>query len=231
MTSYQLRNDPYFLKTGVETSGEHDIAVIKRQEVDIQNLSLIPYTLTKSNDEKNKECGVHFFLDDIRFKEVFDYPEKAFKRICGYKFLLTPDLSLYQEMPSWKIISNLCNARYIGAVWQSKGKTVIPTMSWAGPPSFSLCFSGIEKGCVVAVSTVGCRHSEFDFMLGYDQMLRAVEPSAIICFGKPFKEMQGNIIYVPYSKNSKISTAEAISANKDLHIEDNYLLPFPELVS
>jgi len=93
MTSYQLRNDPYFLKIGVETCGKYNIAVIKHQEVDIKKFSLIPYSLTKANDKKNRECGVHFFLDDIRFKEVIDHPEQAFKRICDYKFLLSPQVS------------------------------------------------------------------------------------------------------------------------------------------
>ena len=41
-------------------------------------------------------------------------------------------------------------------------------------------------------------------LVGYNEMLSQIEPSAIICFGKPFDEMTGNIIVVDYiSSRSK----------------------------
>lgn len=98
MNSYAARNDPYFLRNGLHSSGELGFPLIKRQEVDIQNISLIPYHLTKPNDKANKNCGVHFFLDDYRFEEVYDKPDKAFNRICNYNFFLGPDFSIYKEM-------------------------------------------------------------------------------------------------------------------------------------
>ena len=36
------------------------------------------------------------------------------------------------------------------------------------------------------------------FMKGYEEMLRRIEPSKIICYSEPFPEMQGDIIYVDY---------------------------------
>ena len=125
--SYAARNDPYFLRNGFETSGKYSFPLIKKQEVSLEKIALIPYNLTKSNDIKNADCGVHFFIDDYRFFGVYDFPEKAFARICGYKFLLSPDFSLYKEMPMWKLIENIGKSRWCGAYWQSKGKTVIPT--------------------------------------------------------------------------------------------------------
>lgn len=35
-------------------------------------------------------------------------------------------------------------------------------------------------------------------MKGYNEMLRRIEPSKIICYSEPFPEMQGDIIYVNY---------------------------------
>ena len=35
-------------------------------------------------------------------------------------------------------------------------------------------------------------------------MLERVEPSAVICFGDPFEEMEGNIISVDYLKSRKV---------------------------
>ncbi len=230
MNSYAARNDPYFLRNGLHSSGELGFPLIKRQEVDIQNISLIPYHLTKPNDKANKNCGVHFFLDDYRFEEVYDKPDKAFNRICNYNFFLGPDFSIYKEMKRWKIIENIAKARWTSSYWQEKGKTVIPTISWAGPSSFDIVFSGIEKGCIVAVSTVGIRFAKFDFLLGYNQMLKVINPSKIICVGKPYKEMTGEIVYIQYKRDAKILSQETIKANYDLHKEENPFLPFDEFV-
>lgn len=139
---------------------------------------------------------------------------------------MTPDISIYREMPKWKIIENIGNSRYSGSYWQSKGKTVIPTISWAGLSTIDICTSGIEKGCVIAISTVGCQMSKFDFLVGYERVTEIIEPAKIICVGKPFKEMGNNIITVKYSRTSKIISAENIFANTDLHIGDDLYLPF-----
>ena len=42
------------------------------------------------------------------------------------------------------------------------------------------------------------------FLQGYNKMLETVEPSAIICLGEPFKEMDGNIIAVDYRASRKV---------------------------
>ena len=39
-------------------------------------------------------------------------------------------------------------------------------------------------------------------MEGYNRMLKEIEPSKIICYSEPFKEMQGDIIYIDYELSS-----------------------------
>jgi hypothetical protein len=41
-------------------------------------------------------------------------------------------------------------------------------------------------------------------MRGYNAMLEKVEPSKIICFGMPFKEMEGNIFEINYISSRKV---------------------------
>ena len=116
---------------------------------------------------------------------------------------MTPDYSLYAEMPRRLQLKNVAQNRWCGAYWQDKGLTVIPTISWGLSQSFDFCFEGVEKGSVVAVGTVGCRRAKLNFMRGYDKMLEIIQPQAIICYGGAFKEMEGNIIDIPYFKNRK----------------------------
>ena len=105
---------------------------------------------------------------------------------------------------------------------------MIPTISWAGLSTINICTSAIEKGCVIAISTVGCQLSKFDFLTGYDSVLKTIEPSCVICVGKPFKEMQGKIVSVRYSRTTKVISSESILENTDLHIDDDIYLPFEE---
>ena len=71
--------------------------------------------------------------------------------------------------------------------------------------SFNFCFDGIEKGSIVAVSTIGVKKQKSHFMLGYNEMLSRIKPSKIICYGKPFDEMKGDIIEVDYAKTNNLS--------------------------
>lgn len=230
MNSYSYRNDPYFLRNGFDTSGKFNIPVIKKQVIELDSLSLIPYHLTQPNDVKNQKCGVHYFLDDYRFNDCYDSPEKAFRRICNYAFTLTPDYSLYREMPVWRQIENIGKSRWCGAYWQSKGKTVIPTISWSGIANIEICTTGIEKGCVIALSTVGCRNSKFDFLLGYDKVVKILEPASIICVGKPFEEISKDVIYIPYSRTSKISTKNELYENQDFIKSMKQMILFEEFM-
>ena len=42
-------------------------------------------------------------------------------------------------------------------------------------------------------------------MLGYNEMLGGIKPSKIICYGKPFDEMKGDIIEVDYGETNNLS--------------------------
>jgi len=119
-------------------------------------------------------------------------------------FLLTPDFSLYADMPLWKQIENVGKNRWVGAYWQSKGLSVIPTIAWSTARSFDFCYDAVEKHGAVAVGMIGCKGNKLGFMRGYNEMLKRLEPDSIIVFGKPFTEMEGNIITVDYMSSRKV---------------------------
>ena len=145
-----------------------------------------------------------FFVDDYRFESVYTHPEKALERYGKYKFLLTPDYSLYADMNLWRQIESVGKSRWVGAKWQSAGKIVIPTISWGRSRTYEFCFDGIEKHSIVAIGMIGCRSEKTGFLQGYFQMMRTLEPDAVICLGKPFDEMEGNIIAVDYLASRKV---------------------------
>lgn len=75
---------------------------------------------------------------------------------------------------------------------------VIPTISWSTNESFEFCFDGIEEGSVVAISTLGSRKEKQLFLNGYFEMIKRIQPTNVLCYGKPFTEMGNEIIYIDY---------------------------------
>lgn len=204
MTSKIFRNNPLFLRNEFETEGRWGFPIIKKQQLYVNDIELISCSDVSKKDDRNLHKGVHFFVDDFRFETIYDHPEKALERYGKYRFLLTPDYSLYAEMDPWRQIESVGKARWVGAKWQANGKIVIPTVSWGLARSFEFCFDGIQKNSIVAVGMIGCKRNKADFLKGYYQMLTKIEPEAIICLGDPFDEMDGNIIPVDYLKSRKV---------------------------
>lgn len=204
MTSKEMRSDPLFMRNEFEVEGKWGFPVIHKQNLDMENLELISCADVSKNDTKNLQKGVPFFVDDFRFESVYNHPEKSLERYGRYRFLLTPDYSLYAEMNLWRQIESVGKSRWVGAKWQKAGKTVIPTISWGLTRSYEFCFDSIEKHSIVAIGMIGCKRNKRDFLRGYYQMLSKIEPEAIICFGSPFDEMEGNLVIVDYLESRKV---------------------------
>lgn len=204
MNSKQMRNDSLFMRNNFVSDGKWGLPIVRNQNFDTGDIKLIACSDTKANErEENKKFGVHFFVDDYRFKGIYDAPERTLNKYSQYRFLLTPDFSTYSDMNLWRQLESGAKNRWVGAYWQSKGLTVIPTISWGLSQSFEFCFDGVEKGCIVAIGMIGCKRSKIQFMRGYNTMLEKIQPSKIICFGTPFYEMQGDIIRIDYMESRK----------------------------
>jgi len=202
MTSEKFRNNPMFLRNQFRGDGVFEIPKIEKNEIDLENIELIGYDKIS---EKATDKIVHFFLDDYKFEAVWNDPEPRIERLKKYKAVLSPNYSIYTEMPLSLKVYNTFRSRWCGAYFQSKGIKIIPTVAWGEPNTFWFCFDGIEKGSVVAVSTVGVRKEKALFMQGYNELIRKIKPSAIICYGTPFEEMQGKIITVDYAETNNLN--------------------------
>lgn len=163
--SKEMRTNPFFLRNQFQVIGRWGIPVIKRQNIDISNARLISCADTRFNDRpENTLCGVHFFVDDYRFENIYRNPDKTLPKFSQYAFLLSPDFSTYADMHPWRQLESIAHSRWCGAYWQSKGLKVIPTISWSTPSSYSYCFDGVEIGSVVAVGIIGCRKNKVAFL-------------------------------------------------------------------
>ena len=189
-----------------KTVGKYGMPIIKKQEIDLDKIDLWGYTKTKPNDEENKDKTIHFFTYDWKFESVFDKPEKAMEKLDQYYALLSPEFSLYWDMPKAVQIYNTFKNRWCGAFWQKMGKIVIPTVCCAGEESYDFCFDGIEEGSVVAISTYRREQYKQEILKSYNKMLEVIKPSAVIIYGETFPEMKGNIkVISPFNKEELIA--------------------------
>lgn len=201
-TSKSMRNDDLFMRNKYQTVGNFNIPLVKTQNINLNSIQLIAYPdINKIMPLLDKLHGVHFFVDDYRMDKMYAQPKDYLNKLSRFGYVLTPDYSLYAEMPKAMQIHNVFRNRWCGAYWQEHGLTVIPTISWGLATTYDFCFDGVENGSIVAISTVGCRRARINFMRGYNKMLEKIKPKAIICYGKIFSEMKGNIIEVPYFRN------------------------------
>ena len=205
MKSLITRNNPLFLRNGYETAGRWQMPLIHRQDYDLSQIELISFADAKYNDlEINRKKGVHFFVDDYKFEITYKDPERALTKVSQYAFACTPDFSTYANMNYWRQLESVAHSRWCGAFWQDQGMIVFPTISWSTPESYNFCFDAVEKHSIVAIGMIGCKRSKTEFMDGYNEMLYRIEPYAIICFGDPFSEMEGNIVKVDYLSSRKV---------------------------
>ena len=204
LTSEEFRSDPLFLRNQFESDGVFDMPVIRRQNIDLGDIRLTGYDKIKPDDKVNAQSFIHFFLDDYKFETMWKSPESHLEKLSRYRGVLSPQFSAYYSMPVSVQIHNTFRSRWCGAYLQSQGVTVIPTVYWGLPQSYWYCFDGVEKNSVVALSTLGVRKEKDFFMQGYNEMLRRIEPEAVICYCEPFPEMKGNILKVDYAETNNL---------------------------
>ena len=115
MTSKEFRNDPLFLRNQFPHDGIFDMPVIKRTDILLDDLSLIGYDRLSENGSNQI---VHFFLDDYKFEVMWKDPEPRIERLQKYRGVLSPQFSLYTEMPLAVKVYNIFRSRWCGAFLQ-----------------------------------------------------------------------------------------------------------------
>jgi hypothetical protein len=196
-----------FLRNQQFMVGDYDMPFVYAQDIELDDISLIGFNNIKSFErEASKNKTVHFFLDDYKFDEVWKNPEQELTRLSQYAQLLSPDFSVYADMPTPLQIYSVFKNRWCASFWQFNKMAVIPTVSWGGggEDSYKFCFDGIESGCIVAVSTLGTSSSQREFLSGFKRMCEVIRPFAVLNYGTLLDGMtdHADIVTVPYMHGS-----------------------------
>lgn len=164
------------------TEGFYQMPIIESEAYIPNGLMGFNYALTSKDNSK----GIHFYVDDYQFERIWNDPHKYINVLRDFDCVLTPDFSLYMDMPIAMKIWNVFRSRLIGQMMQDEGLTVIPTVSWAEPETFEFCFDGLPEGGVMSISTVGVKQNDSAFDIwkaGATELLKRKKPAALLVYG------------------------------------------------
>jgi len=168
-----------YLVQGARFSAQHEFPLLSKSEA--KPARAIPFD--KASRLIDHDQWIHFFIYDRYFECVWNNPKQylpLFKRFSG---VITPDFSLYRELPLIMQSWNTYRGRAIGYWLQINSIPIIPNVRWGDERTYAFAFEGLEQGGTVAVSTNGCIQSKEDrsyFKKGLEKMIEVLSPETII---------------------------------------------------
>ena len=179
------------LVSGAFFDGLLEIPHIKRPDKIIIPSALIPFSQRNRSD--NYKEFVHFYEHDKNFATVLTAAKEHFDCLKKFQGVISPDCSLYRDMPLVLQIANTYMNRAIGHYLQSKGLYVIPNIRWGDERSYTtiglpekFAFLGVPKHSIVSIGTYGCiksKENKIYFTEGLEAMLDELEPEVVLVYG------------------------------------------------
>lgn len=129
---------------------------------------------------------VMFYEHDVKFERLWNNPKQYLPKLKEFKGIISPDFSLYRNMPLVMQEWNTYRSRALAHWLQENGIEMIPNVRFNDERTYEFCFDGIEKNKTVAVGTHGCMKRIEDkelFILGLEEMVKRLSPKTIIVYG------------------------------------------------
>ena len=177
---------------GARFAGLFEFPVIEPLERIIIPKYLIPFS------ERNKathpsETFIIFYEHDDNFADAIRNPDKYIADFARFAGIISPDNSLYRDMPLACQICNIYHNRLVGNYFQRHGIPVIGNCRWGDDRTYSRCifgepmsFIGLPMNNILSIGTYGCIQSKNDkaqFKKGLSAMIEHLNPKIVIVYG------------------------------------------------
>ena len=165
---------------------EGDIELPKIKTSNLIPKKLVPFSKTMSKTWKDFDCWVMFYEHDVKFERLWNNPKRYLEKLKRFKGVISPDFSLYRNMPLVMQQWNTYRSRALAVWFQNNGIEVIPNVRFNDERTYDFCFDGIEKFKTIAVGTHGCIKSRVDkdyFKKGLAELVKRLSPKTIIVYG------------------------------------------------
>ena len=165
--------------------GKHEMPVIRACDK-LPTGSLARFSDVIPNRKASRKQWVCFYENDERFEKVWDKASIYVPMLEKFDGIITPDFSMYVNMPIELQRWNCWRSRMIGNYLQRQGKDVIPNARYGDARTYDFCFDGLPKNSVLSIGTLGCVKDCFSrqiFKNGLLELIKRLEPSCLIIYG------------------------------------------------
>jgi hypothetical protein len=179
---------------------------------------MVPFSHRKYGDEQGD--FICFYEHDKHFAECLMATDVYLADLKRFPGIISPDCSLYIDMPLCLQIANVYMNRAIGHYFQQNGMNVIPNIRWGDERTYTtvelpekVAFLGVDKHSIVSVGTYGCvksKESKHYFREGLIAMLDELEPETVLVYGS----MPEKIFAGLYDRTNFVNYPDWISRKK-----------------
>lgn len=165
---------------------------------------LVTFSKAMAKKYNDFDCWVMFYEYDKYFERIWHNPSQYVNKLKKFRGIISPDFSLYRNMPLVMQQWNTYRSRALAFWFQQNGIEIIPNIRFNDERTYEFCFCGIDKNSTVAVGTHGCIRKSDDrqyFKDGMKELVQRLSPKNIVVYGttpddifKPYKDMGINII-------------------------------------
>ena len=173
-------------------AGYLEFPEIKKPDRIIIPIAMIPFSMRRYTD--NYKEALMFYEHDLKFRDLLTNVEKYTDELRKFPVIISPDCSLYRDMPLVLQMANAYFNRQIGHHLQQQGCYVITNVRWGDERSYTriipnevpFAFLGVPKHSIVSIGTYGCCKSKEDkihLRQGLKAMLDELEPEVVLVYG------------------------------------------------
>ncbi len=204
----------------VETAiftGLLEIPLIKNPSEFIIPKGMIPFT--ECNKSETHEEFVCFYEHDLCFRDILTATKEQIAKLKQFKGVISPDCSLYYDMPLVLQMTNTYLNRQVGHYLQTQGLNVIPNVRWGDERTYTrilpdeppFAFLGLEKHGIYSLGTYGCcKSAEYKHHLreGLRSFIKEINPKIILVYGAMpdsiFGEFKKDVQFVHFDNWTKL---------------------------
>ena len=141
---------------------------------------------SKCISSKEYDCWVHFYEDDVAFERIWNNPSRYLPILKRFAGVISPDFSLYRDMPLVMQFWNIYRNRAIGRWLQDNGVKVIPNVRFGDKRTFKGACYGVGIDGTIAIGTHGCLRIKEDknyLTAGLEYVIKHLKPRVIVVYG------------------------------------------------
>ena len=172
------------LLKGLTLVGPYDIPRIESSQT--VPGSLVAFSEAMAMTTADPWAWVHFYEDDYRFRRLWGHPERYVNKLRQFAGVISPDFSLYRNMPVAQKIAHTYRNQLLGAWLQVQGVNVIANARLSGRESVSYTLAGVPRQASIAIGLHGCVKDRENRAHGIEE-IRLIcdlqEPTNLIVYG------------------------------------------------